>query len=178
MSLSITNPNLKKIQNLNPRNLFPTPFIFDFPPDLVASLLKDPTVCCSKLQRRKEAYQGDVVGIYSSLRSSFRGIRPHCSLAWLSSSPPSSPPSCCLLRARNLGALHDSECWPLPCAQLISVLSPQHTSSATRCEGVRERLRSQPVVTHFFLHSWLPSFPSHFSCLLNPGLKGTVTTPL
>lgn len=39
-------------QNLNLRNLFPTPFIFDFSPGLLQlSLLKDSAVCCSKLQR-------------------------------------------------------------------------------------------------------------------------------
>lgn len=49
-------------------------------------------------------------------------------------------------------------------------------STLPQPHGVRERLCSQPVVTHFFLCSRLPSFPSN-SCLLSPGLEGTVTTP-
>lgn len=34
-------------------------------------------------------------------------------------------------------------------------------STLPQPRGVRERLCSQPVVTHFFLRSWLPSFPSN-----------------
>lgn len=111
----------------------------------------------------------DVAWACSSLKSSFRrapAASGHDALSGLASlhlACCSSPPSCCLLGAWRLGALCGSDCWhatPVLGLSGLSASSLPNTLPPPLC--VRERLRCQPLVTHFFLSSWLPSFPSHF----------------
>lgn len=135
---------------------------------MVTSLHKDSAVCCSDFQRRKMGpVWGDMAGTDASLRSSFTGT-VHTALsgrAFLLPTP--------LLFTVSLAlSAGDSECWPLPCSQLISLLCRAHFLSHW-CEG-----RLQPAGSDSLFLALLASFrSSSLLCLLSPGLGRTVTTP-
>lgn len=172
-SLSITNPNLKT-QTLKLRNVFPPPYI-DFSPDAVtAEPCKDSAVFFKSRRSKGRPVGGEGRALSRPQKLPTCGVST-CGFRSASPSPsPSTPPArphpgprCCFLFSPEAGSSPRSGCWPLPCSQLICPALPRTLPPPRPLLGAGggggDRQWSQPAVTHFFLRSWLPSFPRPLS---------------